>query len=78
MKLIEAPCEGGVEPPLDGAGADPEVGGDVLLLAAPVGQADDLEAVEELAVGGPTERPFKASGLGVGELNADHGGAAEK
>jgi len=31
-----------------------------------VGQADDLEAVAELAVGGPAEGLFEALGLGVG------------
>ena len=42
---------------------------------APVGQPDDLEAVAELAVGGLEEGLFEASGLGVGQLDADHGGA---
>ena len=42
---------------------------------APVGQPDDLEAVAELAVGGLAEGLFEASGLGVGQLDADHGRA---
>ena len=74
-QAVEAAFEVGVEPPLDGAGRDPQVGGDVLVLAAPVGQPDDLEPVQELAVGGLAEGPFEASGLGVGQLDADHGRA---
>ena len=45
------------------------------MLAAPMGQADDLEAIEEVAVGGQSEGLFEALGLGVGQLDADHGGA---
>ena len=72
-QAVEAALEVGVEPPLDGAGGDPQVGGDVLVGPAPVGQPDDLEAVAELAVGGLAEGLFEASGLGVGQLDADHG-----
>ncbi len=49
---VEAPGQVGVEPPLDGAWGDAQVVGDVLMLTAPVGQADDLEAVPVLAVVG--------------------------
>ncbi len=70
---VEPAFEVGVEPPLDGAGRDSQVGGDVLVLAAPVGQADDLEPAEELAVGGPSEGLFEVLGLGVGQLDADRG-----
>jgi hypothetical protein len=73
LEAVEATTEVGVEPPLDGAGHDPQVGGDVLVLPTPVGQADDLEPVEELTVGGLAEGPFEALGLGVGQLDADHG-----
>ena len=45
------PLQVGVEPALDGARGDGQVGGDVLVRPAPVGQADDLEAVAELGVG---------------------------
>jgi hypothetical protein len=48
LEGVEATAEVGVEPPLDGAGGDAEVGGDVLALAAPVGQPDDLESEEEV------------------------------
>src|SRR5690606_1781042 len=75
LQAVEAAAEVGVEPPLDGAGGDAEVGGDVLMLAAPVGQPDDLQAVGGLAVGGPPGGPFEASGLVVGRLDADHGRA---
>jgi hypothetical protein len=40
-----------------------------------VGQADDLEAVEALGVGGPAERLLEVLGIGAGESDADHGGA---
>src|SRR5688572_9212464 len=59
-EAAEATHEVGVEPPLDGARGDPEVGGDVPVLPAPVGQPDDLEPVQELAVGGLSEGPFEA------------------
>ena len=72
-EAVEAPVEVGVEPALDGAGRDPEVGGDVPVLAAPVGQADDLEAIAGLAVGGLAEGQFEALGLVLGEMDADHG-----
>jgi hypothetical protein len=54
-------------------GRDPEVGGDVSALAAPVDQADDPEPVEELAVGSPSGGLFEVPGLGVGRFDADHG-----
>ena len=50
-----------------------QVGGDVLVRAAPVGQADDLEAVAEFAVGGLAECLLECLDLGFGELDADHG-----
>lgn len=73
LEGVEAAAEVGVEPPLDGAGSDPEVGGDVLMLAAPVGRPDDVEPVEVLAVGGLSEGLLEAFGLGVAQLDADHG-----
>ena len=42
--------------------------------SASVGQADDLEAVVEFAVGCLEEGPFEAVGLPVGAVDADHGG----
>ena len=63
----------GVQPALDGAGRDAQVGGDVPMASAPVGHADDLEAVPDLAVSGLEERLFEATGLDVVELDADHG-----
>ena len=65
-EAVEAAVEVGVEPALDGAGRDAEVGGDVLVRAAPVGQPDDLEAVAELAVGGLAEGLFEASASASG------------
>ncbi len=62
----EAAIEVSVEPPPDGTGGDAEVGGDVMVLAAPAGQADDLEAVEELAVVGLAEGLLGSLDLGVG------------
>ena len=72
-EAVEAAVEVGVEPPLDGAGRDPQVGGDLLMRSAPAGQPDDLEAVPVFAVGGLAEGQFEALGLGLGELDADHG-----
>jgi hypothetical protein len=72
-EAVEAPVEVGVEPALDGAGRDREVGGDVPVLAASMRQADDLQAIAGLAVGGLTEGQFEASGLVLGEMDADHG-----
>jgi hypothetical protein len=43
-----------------------------------VGQPHDLEAVPELAVGGLEEGLFEASGLGVGQSDADHDAAMEE
>ena len=44
----EATFEAGAEPPLDGAWRNAEVDGDFPVLAAPMGQADDLEVIEEV------------------------------
>src|SRR3954452_9457984 len=71
----EAVDQVGVEPPLDGPGGDGQVGGDVLVGPAPVGQPDDLEAVSELAVSRLTECLLKGLGVGFGEMDADHGRA---
>ena len=78
IKAVEPAVEVGVEPALDGAGGDAQVGGDVLVGPAPVGQPDDLEAVTELAVSGLEEGLFEASGLGVGQLDADHDASMEE
>src|SRR3954447_19484455 len=68
----------GVEPGLDGAGGDAQVGGDVPVGPAPMGEPDDLEPVTGLAVGGLEEGLLEASGLGVGQLDADHDGATSR
>jgi hypothetical protein len=49
-----------------------QVGGDVLVLAALVGQQDDLEAVTELAVLGGAELRLQFLGLSLGQSDADH------
>lgn len=75
--LIHTPGEAGfeiaVEPPLDGAWSDGQVGGDILVGPAPVGQPDDLEAVPELRVGRLAESLFESLGFGFGESDADQG-----
>ena len=81
MSLGLAGLEGGdsalevsVEPVLNGSRGDAQVGGDVLVGSTPMGQPDDLEAIMELAIGRLEEGLFEASGVGVGQLDADHGG----
>ena len=69
----QATPEVGVEPSLDGARRDAQVGGDVLVGPTPMGHADDLEAIPDLAVSRLQERLFESSGLDVVELDADHG-----
>ena len=39
-----------------------------------MGHADDLEAIPEFAIGGLQERLFEASGVGVRQVDANHGG----
>ena len=73
-QAVEAPFEGGVEPPLDGPGSDAQVGGDCLMGSASMGQPDDLEAVVEFAVGRQEAGPFEAAGLPVEEVDSDHEG----
>jgi hypothetical protein len=68
----EAGFEIAVEPPLDGAWGDGQLGGDVLMRPAPVGQADDRKAVPERPVGRPEECLRECVNFGFGELDADH------
>jgi hypothetical protein len=42
---------------------------------AAVGEPDDLGSVAELAVGRLEEGLFQSSGIGVGQFDANHGGA---
>jgi hypothetical protein len=49
------------------------IGGDVPVLAAPVGHLDDLDTVTELAVDRLAERLFEVGGLRLGKLDADQG-----
>ena len=56
----------GVEPTADAAGADAQVGGDVLSGPAPVGQQYDLESVAVLAFPGGAELRLQLPGLGRG------------
>jgi hypothetical protein len=72
-EAVGAAVEGGVEPALDGARRDAQVGGAVRVPPAAMGQEHDLEAVAPLAVRGPAERLRKAPGLGVRQVDADHG-----
>jgi hypothetical protein len=51
---------------LDGAAVDGEVGGDVLVLAARVGEQDVLEAVADLTILRGAELGFQALGLALG------------
>jgi hypothetical protein len=62
---VEAAFEVSAQLPLDGAGSEAEVSGDLLVFATPAAQEDDLEAVAELAVGGLSEGLLEALGLGV-------------
>ena len=68
----EAGFQVAVEPPLDRAWSEAQVGGDVLMRPAPVGQADDLEAVPEPPVGRLAERLLEFLDVEFGELDADH------
>ena len=74
----EATCKIGIEPSLHGARRDAQVGGDVLIRPAPLGHADDLKAIPDLAAGRLEDRLFEASGLGVVGLDADHGRKSEE
>lgn len=69
----DAALEVGIEPVLDGAGADAEVGGDVLGEPTPVGEPDDLESVPELSISSLKGGLLKALGVSVGQDDADHG-----
>ena len=62
----------GIEPSLHGAGVDAQVGGDVPVLAASVGEADDLEAVAEGKVFGPAEFLLQPLGLVLAQVYSDH------
>jgi hypothetical protein len=56
---VEPALQVGVEPALDRPAVDAQVGGAVLVLAALVGQQDNVDAVAELAVLGGTECRFE-------------------
>src|SRR5262245_42174907 len=58
-EAVGAALEVGVEPALHGAGAHPQVVGDGLPRQAMVGQADGVESVAELGVGGGAESPLQ-------------------
>lgn len=72
-QAVEAPLQVGVEPAGYGASADAQVGGDVLVGPAAVGQQDDLEPVAEFAVLGGTKGLLEALDFGRGKLDANHG-----
>ena len=61
---------------MDRAWSEAQVGGDVLVWPAPVGQADDLEAVTECPVGRLAECLLEFLDFEFGELDADHGDEA--
>jgi hypothetical protein len=48
------------------------------MLLCNAGEEIALQAVDDLAIGGREERLFEASGLGVGQSDADQGRAALK
>ncbi|MFO0878160.1 MAG: hypothetical protein U0840_12490 [Gemmataceae bacterium] len=63
----------GVEPALDGAAVDAQVGGEVLAPAALVGHQDDLKAVAVRPVVGGPERLLQMHGLHFSQPHVDHG-----
>jgi hypothetical protein len=69
----EAESQVEVEPPLDGARGDGQVGGDLLMGPVPVGHQDDPEAVPERPVGRLAECLLDLSGFSFAESDADHG-----
>jgi hypothetical protein len=60
----ESVLQVGVEPTLDGAGGHPQVGGDVRVLAAPMGEPDDLDSVAGNFSITPGEAAFQLVGFG--------------
>jgi len=69
---VEALVEVGVEPALDGAWGDGQVGGDVLVRSSALGQADDEEAVADLGVGFLAKGHVEPLGFLRRKANANH------
>lgn len=73
VEPFESAFEVGVEPSLDGARRDAQVTGDVLVRSVAMSQANDLNSITELAVGGGAKRSFQRRLLTLRKLNANHG-----
>jgi hypothetical protein len=73
LESVKSAFKVGVEPSLDSAWCNAQVGGDVLMWAVAVRQPDDLESIVEFAVSGAAKRVFQSGLITRGKLNANHG-----